>query len=187
MEEEIENYVYPGKKIAVIEEYVPGDGTYAGGDGFIRGKLLGIAKTDPERREVKVSGRVRVNAVKEGDEVAGVLMNLSGVYGTVNIGVLNGKLLKTPVMGIVYPSGVLRRGGKQYRVGDIIFARVVSRKNRILHLSIDGSRYGVVKARCNDCGGEMVVARRRPRLVLKCSRCGVEENRKISSLYSKIA
>ncbi len=181
-----EETAFPGKKIGVIEEYLPGVGTYTGVNGFIRAKVVGKIKKDSKSRQVKVLKEERVATLEEGDEVVGTVATVSGVYGNVKIEVANEKLLRTPQKGIVYPSRVIRRRGGQYRQGDIVFAAIVSKKNRTLHLTIDDVRYGVVKATCNFCGYEMTPVRRGRSTMLRCPGCGEQEQRKVSDLYSKI-
>ncbi|NIM46373.1 MAG: hypothetical protein GTO54_12270, partial [Nitrososphaeria archaeon] len=110
-----EETAFPGKKIGVIEEYLPGVGTYTGVNGFIRAKVVGKIKKDSKSRQVKVLKEERVATLEEGDEVVGTVATVSGVYGNVKIEVANEKLLRTPQKGIVYPSRVIRRRGGQYR------------------------------------------------------------------------
>ncbi|RLI19553.1 RNA-binding protein, partial [Candidatus Bathyarchaeota archaeon] len=50
--------VFPGDKLAVIEEFLNGPGAYEE-DGVVRSAELGDVKFDLERREVRVSKRTR--------------------------------------------------------------------------------------------------------------------------------
>ena len=174
---------YPGKKLGVIEEYFPSEGTYIDEGGAIRSIFLGQVRKDGKTRKVDVHPYRRLKIINVGDTVMGRITNISGVFGYVKIESLNFKPLDREFNGIVYPPRIGRRVNMIYREGDYILAKVVSKVNRSLHLSIEGNDYGVVYARCNYCGGELKqIGKSR----LKCIKCNNIETRKLSKFYDRL-
>ena len=49
--------VYPGKQIAVIEEFLPGSGTYVSDNGFVRSVETGVVTKNLKSRKVSVAPR----------------------------------------------------------------------------------------------------------------------------------
>jgi exosome complex component CSL4 len=173
----------PGEPIGLIEEYIGHDGTYEDERGVIRGKYLGAVHIDDIKREVHVKRMKEPLLIKVGDEVIGRIFNVSGVFGYVKIEVKNNKPLDRSFTGVLYPHKVVKDINNVYRVGDHIYARVVSLKNRTIHLSIAGRNYGVIKAFCKYCGSVLVKVRNNE---LRCSRCGNKEKRKLSIYYNRL-
>jgi len=176
-------FAYPGRSLGVIEEYIPGPGTYSE-EGYIRSLVTGWIRKERDRT-VKVIPEKEPGYPSLGDEVMGVVIGLSGIFGIVRIEVVNGKIFEHLLTGILYPSGRVLKSERQFYLGDIIYARVDSLKNRAIHLNISGRKYGVVKAWCNQCGG-VLVKHPSKRSVLLCRQCRREERRKISSEYGRI-
>jgi len=174
--------VIPGEKIGAIEEYIGLNGTYEDSDGNIRSKYFGILSLNLEKHEALVTRIRKPVLIEVEDEVIGRIFNISGVFGYVKIEVKNGKPLDRSFIGILYPPQVVREIKNVYNVGDYILARVVSLKNRAVHLSIAGKKYGVIKAFCRACGSMLI---KKIDGILKCHKCGNMERRKISIHYGK--
>jgi len=175
--------VTPGEPIGLIEEYISDEGTYEDGSGVVRGKYLGFLNIDKLKREATVSKIRKPILLEIGDEVIGRIFNVSGVFGYVKIEIKNGEPLDRTFTGVVYPHRIVKDVSKVYRVGDHIYARVISLKNRTIHLSITGKKYGVIKAFCRKCGATLVKAGREE---LKCPKCGNKEIRKLSLYYNRL-
>ena len=173
----------PGEPIGLIEEYIGHDGTYEDEGGVIRGKYLGIAHIDNIKREVYVKRIREPLLIKVEDEVLGRIFNISGVFGYVRIEIKNNRPLDRSFTGVLYPHKVVKDINNVYRVGDHIYARVVSLKNRTIHLSIASRNYGVIKAFCRYCGTILVKIRSNE---LRCPRCGNKEKRKLSIYYDRL-
>lgn len=179
------NVAYPGKIVGVIEEFFPGDGVYIR-DGYLVSEHFGVVKRDMLSRTLSVKPLRTLVLVKVGDEVAGRIVELSGVYGVTKIEVVNGILLDRVFTGVIYPTRRLSENERQYKPGDMILAAVESEKNNIIHLSIKAPRYGVILARCGNCGGQLHPMVRGREGVLTCRVCGNREKRKISDLYGQV-
>jgi len=182
---ESDSFAYPGKRLAVIEEYCPGDGVVCI-DGVLRAEVLGEIKIDLSERTMSVVRFKELPIVKVGDEVIGRIIELTGVYGVTKVEVLNGKLINRVFTAITYPTRHLKENERQYKPGDLIIAVVESLKNRMIHLSIKGSRYGVIQAKCSMCGNILIPLRRGVEGTLSCKHCGNKERRKISDLYGSL-
>ena len=174
---------YPGKKLGVIEEYFSSKGTYIDERGVIRSMFLGQALKDRKTRKVDVHPYRRLKIINVGDTVMGRITNISGIFGYVRIESVNFKPSDREFNGIVYPPRIGKRISMIYREGDYILAKVVSKINRNLHLSIEGNEYGVVYAQCSYCGGEL---KQIGKSKLRCAKCNNIETRKLSKFYNEM-
>ena len=174
--------VFPGDKLAVIEEFLDGPGAYQE-DGVVRSAELGDAQFDLERREVRVSKRTRTPILpEEGLEVIGEVGSVKRRTANVEIFYIEGVEVSPPFTGVIHISSVgleVKNMNLALRSGDIVKAQVINTKNRFTQLSIEGSRYGVIYAFCSKCGS--LLEQRRIRLT--CPRCGRVERRKIARTY----
>lgn len=176
--------VYPGKQIAVIEEFLPGSGTYVSDNGFVRSVETGVVTKNLKSRKVSVAPRKRVDLPRIGDEVMGVVISLSGVFGNVTIESVNGVPYKG-AKGVLYPTRRVRKNERQFDPGDFIVGVIESDINRTYHVSIRDGRHGVILGACQQCGAKLG-RKRGPRPVLRCGRCGEERMAKISGLYGRL-
>ncbi|MBS7619256.1 exosome complex RNA-binding protein Csl4 [Candidatus Bathyarchaeota archaeon] len=171
--------VFPGERLGVVEEFFPGSGLYQK-NGVIRSAELGTIRYDPSKRELAVSKINRSLLLpREGMEVYGEVGSVMRHDAMVDVFILDGKLLPSPYTGIIQSLDGNRNMLMEVRNGDIVKAKIINTKNRILQLSIDSSDYGVVYAYCSKCG--MFLENHRNRLA--CPRCGRVERRKISTSY----
>jgi exosome complex RNA-binding protein Csl4 len=69
----------------------------------------------------------------------------------------------------------------QMKLGDIVRAKVASKLNGLIQLSIDEYRLGVIASLCSTCGTPLTVANRRP----KCDGCGSVEDRKLADDFGR--
>ena len=178
----ISEFTYPGKKLGVIEEFVGGRGVYYGENGDLRSKYCGFAEKNLSERVVEVREVKKAKKIKVGDEVIGRISEVSGVYGTVKIEVVNGKLIGNVISAVLYPTRHLKRGEEQYKVGDVIYGVVDSLMNRIVHISIENRKYGVILAQCSRCGSHLKMKEGE----LTCVKCRNRERRKISEYYDTV-
>ena len=179
----MEEIGYPGKKLGVIEEYFPSKGTYSDESGIIRSIFLGKVLKDSKTRKVEVYPYRKLKIINIGDVVMGRLISVSGVFGYVRIESINFKPLDREFNGIVYPPRVSMRVDNVYREGDYILAKVISKVNRTVHLSIQGDEYGVVYAQCSYCGRKLKQVGKNK---LRCTKCSNIEIRKLSKFYGKV-
>ena len=173
-----ERIVVPGEKLAVIEEALPGPGTYEEG-GVIRASKLGLLTEEGGRLSVR-GFKDTVLPLQEGEEVLGVVwyneVRLSFVR-VVAVVKPRRALLKNPLTAIMLRSDPANRNVKP---GDLILARVEDSRWGQVVLTLRGSRYGVVRALCPTCRRLL----KRVGYALVCEECGRPIlDRKVSDLY----
>lgn len=175
--------VFPGEKLAVIEVLQSGYGTYHL-DGQVRSSELGIAKFDLKDRRVDVERKTRELILPREDldtvaEVGSVMRR----DARVDIFIIDGKMITPPYIGVIHISNVavdyVKDMTMAVRNGDIVKAKIVNTKNRIIQLSIKSPEYGVIYAFCSKCGTLMEQRRRR----LHCPKCDRVERRKTAKTY----
>lgn len=177
--------VYPGEKLAVIELLQDGHGAYEV-DGDVRSSELGTARFDLDKRIVEVEKKTKELVLpKEGLDVVAEVGSVMRRDARVDIFIIDGRMITEPYTGVIHFSGVDRDFSKDMnmavRNGDIVKARIVNTKNRIVFLSITGPDYGVVYAYCSRCGTLLEQQRGR----LQCPKCDRLERRKIAKTYGR--
>jgi exosome complex component CSL4 len=180
-----EKFVTPGEQLGVIEEFIPGSGTYVAG-GEIYASEAGTMRLDTRRREVLVVPSThRPQIPKAGDMVEGPVVSASDKTLSIEIKGINGDPTSGGLTGIMHVSDIARGYVKSatdaFRVGDIIRAKVVSTKNREYHLTTAEDRLGAIKANCIYCGGALILMGRN----LTCGKCREMARRKITSDFGQ--
>ena len=178
-----DRFVYPGEMLSVIEEFSDGSGSYER-DGVVRAAELGLVNYGLDKREVAVSKRTRELVLpREGLEVVGEVAAVQRRMVNVDVFVIGGNEIPSTYTGVIHISNVYSAYAKNLslavRSGDIVKARIINTKNRIVQLSIDGADYGVVYAFCSRCGAVLEYSKTR----LHCPSCGRVERRKVAKNY----
>ena len=178
-------FVVPGDRLGVIEEFLPGPGTYVK-DGTIYSVTIGRALMDLLNKQVSVFPKTRVLSVpKVGSKVIGQVMEVQNRFAVVRIFQVGRHPISGFFTGILHISDVsLRYVENMYnacKAGDIVRAKVVSDKNRTYHLSTKEPNLGVVYAFCSNCGHVLTLKKAR----LHCPQCGKIERRKVAQDYGK--
>jgi len=175
----------PGDRLAVIEEFKSSEGTYTDRD-IIRAFRLGVANFDNKRKEIKVKPSQKLkNVPNVGDNIIGQVDVFQGNLANVKIYYINDKRSYSGFTGML----ILRSGSSprkrrktiMCKLGDIIRAKVTSKENAIIHLSINSGDNGILYATCSSCGG----GTERFDQKIKCTNCGSIEERKLASDFSK--
>lgn len=172
--------VLPGDKIGVIEQFLPGVGTYET-EGTIYANYTGNARIDLKNKRVTVVPVTRTALLpKEGATIIASVIHTSEKMATVNIWKIDDKAIQTPFTAILYISSSSPRYERSMsdvcKAGDIIRARVIDMANRIPQLTTAGRGLGVVKAFCSRCGSVLEFTNRR----LQCPSCGNIERRRLA-------
>ena len=178
-------FVTPGEQLGVIEEFLPGSGTYVH-DGGIYASEAGVLQLDVRRREILVQPKTRRPQIpKVGDMVVGQVVSTSDKTLSMRVHEINGEETSSGLTGIMHVSDLSRGYVKSvtdaFRVGDIVRATVISTKNREYHLNTEEDRLGVLRASCVYCGHPLTLYRRN----LRCINCGEVDRRKIASDFGK--
>lgn len=178
-------FVSPGEKLGVIEEFIPGKGTYVE-DGNIFSLATGQLVVDRGKRELFISQKTHQPLIPKADDI--VIGDVIGVQDktlTVNILQIGNTQLPDSFTGIMHISDVgttfVRTMSDAFKVGDMIRAKVISTKNKEFHLSTQSDKLGVVKATCIHCGGSLVNQKN----TLKCIQCNRVDRRKLASDFGQ--
>jgi len=178
-------FAAPGDLLGVIEEFMPGSGTYVE-EGTIHSKTVGYTLLDMLNRKVSVYPLSQaVNVPKVGSIVIGQVSDTQSKTAMIRIFQIGKKMLSGVFSGILYISDASASYVDSMfdvcKTGDIMKAKVVSKANRTFHLSTAESDFGVIYAFCSQCGHMLSLKAQK----MQCTRCGKIEKRKVSSDYGK--
>jgi exosome complex component CSL4 len=178
-------FTAPGDRLGVIEEFMPGSGTYVE-EGAIHSKTVGYTLLDMLNRKVSVYPLSQtVNVPKVGSTVIGQVLDTQSKTATIRIFQIGKKMLSGVFSGILYISDASASYVDSMfdvcKTGDIVKAKVVSKANRTFHLSTAENDFGVLYAFCSQCGHMLSLKIQK----MHCPQCGRIEKRKIASDYGK--
>jgi exosome complex component CSL4 len=182
---ELTQAVLPGDKLGVVEQFLPGAGTYET-EGTIYSNFTGTAKIDLRNKRVTVVPTTRIPELpKEGAEILASVTHTQEKMATVSIWKINGKSMQNPFTAILHISSSSPRYERNMsdvcKAGDIIRARIIDMTSRIPQLTTAGRGLGVIRAFCSRCGVVLEMTNRR----LQCPACGNIERRRLAEDYSK--
>lgn len=178
-------FIVPGEKLSVIEEFVPGPGTYTE-QGVIYSKIVGQVLMDMLNKKVSVYPLAQVVSVpRTGNIVVGQVSHVDRKGATLRISKIGKKTLAGFFTGVLHISdvspGYIETMSDACKTGDYVRAKVVSKKNRTYHLSTVDNNLGVIYAFCSACGYALSLRRGG----MQCARCGKFERRKVALDYGK--
>ena len=178
-------FVAPGDRLGVIEEFTPGAGTYSE-QGTIYAKVTGRTLLDVLNKKVAVYPLVHaVNTPKVESTVLGQVLETRSKRAVIRISKVGNKSLSGFFTGVLYISDVslnyVENMFSVCKTGDIMRAKVASDRDRTLHLSTTENNLGVVYAFCSKCGHSLTLKKQ----MMKCARCGNIEKRKATSDYGE--
>ena len=173
--------VFPGDRVAILEEFLPGNHTYDDA-GIIRALSVGGTHADMKSMEISVSPVVEASIIRIDDWVTGQVEVAQSNSAGVKIYYVNGERMDKDFSGTLslrgFGGGRSVRKGPAVRLGDIVRCRVFSVTNGIIHLSIDDEEMGVIHALCGNCGRPLLKGGREK---TKCDECGNVEDRKLAA------
>jgi exosome complex component CSL4 len=180
-------FVVPGDRLGVIEEFTPGPGTYVE-HGTIHSKTTGRTLMDTLNKKVSVYPLVQaVGVPRVGSVVSGQVLDLKSKVAVLRILNVGERSLSGFFSGVLHISDVspnyVETMFEVCKTGDIMRAKVISDKNRTFYLSTADENFGVIYAFCSQCGHVLLLRGQR----LQCSRCGNIEKRKVTSDYGEEA
>ena len=184
---EEEQIVMPGDKLGIVEQYVPGNGTYDD-DGEIKSSVLGNVKINQKNKVISVDSKLESPALlKKGDIVYGQITDIKSQRANVNIDCIkdNPRPLALPYMGAIHISQAkkdyLEKLSDAFRIGDIVQAKVVKITGDNIDLSTVNKECGVLKAMCTRCRDYMHTTKKKDEV--QCNACNRKERRKVSINY----
>lgn len=181
MKESKKPAVFPGDKLAVSEEFLPGKHTYDD-SGIIRALTAGEVQKDTAAMEISVKPTVEPETIKIDDWITGQVEMVQANSANVKIHFLNGKPTYKDFSGMLTLRGLTGGGRGQRRttpvkLGDVVRCRVFSLVNGIIHLTIEEPDMGVLAALCGNCGRPLLKG---TSTRVKCDECGNVEERKLA-------
>jgi exosome complex component CSL4 len=180
------DHVVPGDRLGVIEEFIPGTGTFQDEDDVIYSTITGRVQIDMQERKISVKPTTRQPVYpKRNDVIFGEIQHVSKKSAIVNIHQIGDIMLPVPFSGYLYVKNSAGSFVEQMRdlfaPGDYIIARVQQQTEGLAQLSTVGPKFGVCFAYCSRCGEPLHKTGRR----LECFECGNIERRKVASNYGK--
>jgi exosome complex component CSL4 len=177
--------VFPGEKLAVIEEYGDGKGTFQL-DGDVRSSEIGVSRIEEGARSVVVDKYTpEILVPVEGMEVVAEVGSVARRDARIDIFMLGGVLVHPTYSGVIHISDIsteyVKNIDSALRSGDVVKGKLVNTKNRLNQVTLAGPDYGVVYAYCSRCGG--LLARDGGKLT--CPVCSRVERRKIARGYGR--
>ncbi|WP_298523516.1 exosome complex RNA-binding protein Csl4 [uncultured Methanobrevibacter sp.] len=186
MDKKEERIVMPGDKLGIIEQYLPGEGTYDD-NGDIKSSVLGNVKINQKMKVISVEGSTKPALLKVGDIVYGQITDIKPQRANVKIDCIkdNARPLALPYMGAIHISQAkkdyLEKLSDAFRIGDIIQAKVVKVTGDNIDLGTVDDDCGVLKAMCTRCRDFMHTTSKANEL--QCNTCNKKERRKVSKNY----
>jgi len=180
-------FVVPGDRLGVIEEFIPDSGTYVE-QGTIYSNIIGHTLLDTLNKKMSVYPMVRGPAVPlAGNTVIGRVSSIQSKMAALRIFKIEKALLSGFFTGTLHISdtsfGYVETMFEVCKPGDIMRAKVIVNKNRTYHLSTVEKNLGVIYALCSRCGHMLLLERQR----MRCTKCGKIEKRKAASDYGENA
>ena len=178
-------FLIPGDRLGVIEEFMPGPGTYVE-KGTIYSKITGRALLDMLNKRVSVYPLIHaVGVPRPGNTVVGQVSDTQSKTAALRIFKVERRSISGHFTGILHISDVspsyVETMFDVCKTGDIMRAKVISDKNRTYHLSTADKSLGVIYAFCSQCGHMLTLHRTR----MRCTRCGKIEGRKMALDYGE--
>tara|TARA_Y100000590_G_scaffold459455_1_gene616586 strand:+ start:16573 stop:17115 length:543 start_codon:yes stop_codon:yes gene_type:complete len=173
-----ENQKIPGERIALIEEYLPGDNTFEDDD-TIRATTIGEVNLDTSERSASINRQKQITVPKQGDIIIGVVeANLPSMIA-IMIKFVNGKKTNSDLECICVTRHIRKKNIALAK--DVVKAKIINHINGTIHASIDSKELGVLFTKCRKCYGTVGQMRD----AVKCKDCGWIDDRKLSTEFGK--
>ena len=172
-----ENAIFPGDKIASIEEYEAGENTFDDGD-MVRAAAVGQRDIDKSTRIANIRHPKTLSIPKVGDTVIGTVVAVMSSMIVVTTEYINGKPITSKVECVCSTRNIRKRNVAL--VNDIVTLKIKSRINGTIHATIDEPHLGVLFTKCRKCGSKVVPMRD----AIKCTECSWIDERKLSTNFN---
>ena len=172
-----DNSVFPGDKIASIEEYEAGHNTFDDGD-MVIASTIGEKNVDKETRVVNVKHPNILSVPKVDDIITGTVAAVMSSMIAVTIDYINGNPTTSKVECICGTRNMRIRNVAL--VNDIVALKIVAHLNGTIHAVMNEPDLGIIFTKCRKCGGKVVA---KSSDAIKCTDCGWIDERKLSSNF----
>ena len=178
--------VFPGDEVAIEEEYLASDGTFAK-DGVIYASQIGVLELNDEECIARVISPNPPNILKVGDIVYAVVADIRKTMATADVVAKEGT--ERGIGGETYATihvskisqGYTDDVSRELRKGDRIRA-VVTGTSPSLQLSTKDDHLGVIRSLCGTCKTELV----KKGNGLYCKKCEKTTPRKLADDYGDV-
>ena len=172
------DFVLPGDKIAITEEYEAGNNACDDGH-IVRSTVIGKNEIDKKERIVNVRSHKTTSVPEKDDIVIGTVEAVMGSMMAVLIKYINGKPVKSQVECICPTRNIRKRNIAL--VKDVVKLKIIGHLNGAIHATIQDPSLGVLFTKCRKCGMDVKPLRD----IIKCVECGWTDDRKLSSDFLK--
>ncbi|MHC1590633.1 MAG: exosome complex RNA-binding protein Csl4, partial [Candidatus Helarchaeales archaeon] len=174
-----------GEKIGVIEQFLPGRGTYEE-NGVIYASVVGKIKLNKRDRIVSVEPQKNLHLPNNGDVVIGRVDTLKKQSVVVFVNDSRDLNPRTNFEASIHVSNVSRdyieNISDAFKPYDLVRCRLIRTDSIPFQAVTDEKFLGVILAFCSICGEKLVWKGNR----LVCPNCGNIEQRKIANDYGKM-
>ena len=171
-----ENAIFPGDKIASIEEYEAGNNVFDDGD-MVRAATVGEKDIDKVSRAANIKHPKLLSIPKVGDIIIGTVAAVMSSMIAVSIDYINGKPTTSKVECVCGTRNLRIRNVAL--VNDIVTLKIISHLNGTIHAAINEPNLGILFTKCRKCGGKVVPMRD----AIKCTDCAWIDERKLSANF----
>jgi len=179
----MEKIVVPGEFICTEEEFAEGKYSYES-DGKLYSTILGKPESSKEYRDVSVKGAKNIRSLRRDDIVYGRVMLVRDNSVGIEMLSAEGSSGERIVIGNSFASIMVRNVSQsfirnlkaEFKIGDIVTAKVDSIKPYGIDLRTNERDLGVVIGFCSKCRTRLENAGNE----FKCIACGSNEHRKIA-------
>ena len=173
-----ENAIFPGDKIASIEEYEAGDNTFDDGN-MVRAATIGEKDMNKTTRTVSINHPKMLSIPKVGDIIIGKVAAVMSSMIAVSIDYINEKPTTSKVECVCGTRNLRIRNVAL--VNDIVALKIINHLNGTIHAAINEPELGILFTKCRKCGGKVVSMRD----AIKCTECSWIDERKLSTNFGK--
>ena len=174
-----EGTVFPGQKIASIEEYEAGHNTFDDGN-MVIAATVGDKDIDKDNRVINIEHPKLLSIPRVGDIIIGTVAIMMSSMMAVSIDYINGKPTTSKVECICSTRNLRIRNIAL--ANDIVQLKIINHLNGTIHAAISEPNLGVLFTKCRKCGCKVVPMRD----AIKCIECGWIDERKLASTFGSI-
>ena len=171
-----ENAIFPGDKIASIEEYEAGYNTFDDGD-MVRAATVGQKDIDKETRTANIIHPKSLSIPRIGDTIIGTVAAVMSSMIAVSIDYINGEPTTSKVECVCSTRNIRKKNVAL--VNDIVTLKIINHLNGTIHAVMDEPHLGILFTKCRKCGRKVVQMRD----AIKCTECSWIDERKLSTNF----
>ena len=179
--------VFPGDEVAIEEEYLPSEGTFAK-DGIVYAAQIGVLELDDEECVARVISPNPPNILHPGDIVYAKIGDIRKTMATADVLCKDGvtRRIGSETYGTIHVSKISPQYtddvSREFRRGDLIRAMVTGVKPS-LQLTTKDDHLGVIRSLCGKCKTELV---KKGKGQLYCPKCERTMPRKLADDYGDV-